>query len=169
MLFTATNDRVNYSHNRAYAGNGERKSRMTRMVLLVAICAILAGCVTHGKLSTLPKIEDLSNVCGMYIIRESSFIGGGISYTVALDYQDFVAMASGDYTNIKVSSGPHIITVKYPRQMFLGTAETSLEVDCKSNTNTYLFMSPGFSVDLSVLSDKAGAKLVQESNYIDLK
>lgn len=142
---------------------------MTRILLLVVICAVSAGCASHGQLSTLPKLEASTKACDLYIIRKSSMFGAAISYTVALDHQDFVAMASGDYTNFKVSSGPHFITAKYPRQMFLGTAETSLEINCKLNEPIYVYMTPGISVGLSVLSAEEGAKLVRESKSIDLK
>ena len=116
---------------------------MTRILLLLVICAVSAGCASHGQLSTLPKLDASTNACDLHIIRKSSMLGGGISYTV--------------------------ITAKYPRQMFLGTAETSLEINCKLNEPIYVYMKPGISVGLSVLSDEEGAKLVRESKSIDLK
>lgn len=141
---------------------------MPRAMFMVLIFAVLSGCGAQGKLSTLPKVEDLSNACDVYIIRESSIVGAALSYTVAIDHQDFVAMGSGDYTNIKTTCGPHMITVKYPRQMFLGTAESSLDFDCKQGDKIYIQMSPGVSVKLAVLSKEEGAKVVQKSKFIDV-
>jgi hypothetical protein len=143
--------------------------KMPKVLLLVLLCALLTGCPAKGKLSTLPKLTDSANSCDVFIIRESSMFGAGISYTAAMDHHDFVAMTSGDYTNIKVASGPHVITVKYPRQMFLGTAENSLEFDCKPGNKVYIYMSPGITVNLAILPDEKGAELVQKSNYIDVK
>ena len=142
---------------------------MTRMLLPILICAALASCATHGKLSTLPKLEDLTNACDVYVIRKSTIAGAALGYTVAMDHQDFVVLASGDYTKTKVAFGNHVVTAKYPRQMFLGTAETSLDFDCKASKNIYIFMWPVLSVNLEILSDEKGAELVRKSNYIDLK
>jgi hypothetical protein len=142
---------------------------MSKVLLIILSYALLTGCATQGKLSTLPKLEDTTNACDTYIIRKSIFVGAALSYTVAMDHHDFVSMGSGDYTNIKVASGPHVVTVKYPRQMFLGTAESSLEFECKPGKKIYIHMYPGLSVGLELLSDEEGAELVKKSNYIDVK
>jgi hypothetical protein len=146
----------------------KKEANMTRVLLAILICVSLVSCATSRKLSTLPRLEDLTNTCDVYIIRKSTIFGSGLGYTVAMDYQDFVVLANGDYTKVKVASGPHVVTVKYPRQMFLGTAESPIEFDCKESNNIYIYMWPGLSVNLEILAEKEGAELVQKSNYIDL-
>lgn len=142
---------------------------MLRIMLLMTVCAALTGCATQGKLSTLPEVEDKSTACNVFIIRKSSMFGAAISYTIAIDHQDIVAITSGDYTKITVASGSHIITAKYPRQMFLGTAESSMGFECKPGKNTYILVSPGITVGLEVLSEGKGSSLIQTSEYVDLR
>jgi hypothetical protein len=142
---------------------------MLRIPLLIMFCVILAGCVTQGQLGTLPKVDDLTTACDVYIIRESSIHGAALSYPVAIDHQDFLAMTKGHYTHIKVACGSHVITVKYPTFLFLSTNEKSIEFECKSSKIIYVSfcMAPGG--EWAVLSDEEGAKLVKESEYIDVK
>jgi len=140
----------------------------TRVLFLFLILSVLSACASSGKLSTLPKVTDLSNACDAYIIREASIVGAALSYTVAIDHQNFVKMGSGDYTNIKTECGAHILAVKYPRQMFLGTAEKTIDFEFKENKKIYIQMSPGLSVKLEILPDEKGAEIVKKSKYIDV-
>jgi len=141
---------------------------MLRVLVLLMTVATLAGCATSIKLSSLPKVEDSSTACDVYIVRKSSLLGAGLRYKTALDQQDFMSIASGHYTNIKVDCGSHIITVKYPRQMFAGTAEAPLEFECTPNKKIYILMWPAVEVGLAVLSEEEGEKLVQESKHFDM-
>ena len=148
---------------------------MSRILLMLVICVLSSGCAiseqfkSRGQLSTLSKPEDLTRACDLFIIRNSAMFGAAIKYTVALDFQDFVVMTIGDSINVKLSPGPHIITAKYPRQMFLGTAESTLEINCQFNEPVYIYMTAGISVGLEVLSAEKGAELVRDSDPINLK
>lgn len=142
---------------------------MRRVALLVMLCVMLAGCVTQGKLGTLPKVDDLTTACDVYVIRKSSIHGAALSFPVAIDHQDFVAMTDGHYTKIKVACGKHVITVKYPTLLFLSTTEQSMEFECKLGAKIYISFSTEPGEKWTVLSDEDGAKLVKKSKYIEVQ
>jgi hypothetical protein len=146
---------------------------MTRAVLLIFSCTMLIGCASHGQLSTLPKYDNSTDVADVYVIRKKTITGAAISNTIALDYQNIAAVGTGDYIHIKVPPGNHTLTAKFPPQLFIGPdREQSIELDTKSNSTYYIYVSPLLHrarVEVSVLTDEEGAKLVRDSNLIDLK
>lgn len=122
-----------------------------------------------NPVSSVPKTDDLATASDVYIIRESNFVGSGLTYTVGLDHQDFLKIGSGQYVQIKADRGPHILSVKYPKQAFVGTVEKSMDFVCQPDKKVYLLMWPGFSVKMKELSVEEGAKLVSKYKRIDLK
>jgi hypothetical protein len=146
---------------------------MTRVVLLIINCTMLIGCVSHGQLSTLTKYDNSTDFADVYVIRKKSIVGAGGSYTIALDFQDIVAIGSGDYIHIKVPPGQHTVTAKFPPAMFIGPdREESIELDTKSTSAYYIYVFPLLhraKVEVSILSEEEGVKLVRDSNLIDLK
>lgn len=139
------------------------------IILMLNGCAIKEQLKSSGQWSTIQEPEDLLNSCELYIIRSSSIFGAAIRYTVAIDYQDLAVMTVGDSINVKLSPGPHIITAKYPRQLFLGTAESTLEINCQLKTPIYVYMTPGISVGLKKLSIEDGIELYRDSDIIPLE
>lgn len=141
---------------------------MLRVLLVIAILAALSGCAGE-QLSTPPKAEDLTTASDVYIIRKSSIVGSGLTYTIGVDHHDFVKLGSGQYVHIKADHGTHVLTVKYPKQAFVGTAEQSMEFECKHNNQVYLLIWPGLTVNMKALSMQEGAKLVKKYKQIILK
>ena len=92
---------------------------MLRTLLVITVLAALSGC-GGGQLSSPPKPEDPTTASDVYVIRKSSIAGAAITYTIAINHQDFVKLGSGQYTHIKADLGPHVLTVKYPKQAFVG-------------------------------------------------
>lgn len=141
---------------------------MIRALSLIAIAFAVTGCISAGKLSTLPKLENPATACDVYVIRESTILGAALTYGLAIDQHDFVGIRNGQYTKIRVDRGAHVLTAKYPRQLFLGTAESSLSFEATTNRPVYLFVSPGIKVQLDELSEQQGASRVLEARFIDL-
>ncbi|WP_155313841.1 hypothetical protein [Desulfosarcina ovata] len=142
---------------------------MKKILIIFLFIIATIGCATQGQLSTLPKVKSQTTACDVFVIRKSTIYGGALIYTFGIDHQDIVALASGNYVTFKVDSGTHIASVKYPRQLFLGTAQSSLEFECISSNEVYIYLWPGLAVNMELLQEEEGSKLIQNAKLIDLK
>ncbi len=140
-----------------------------RMVVAMTLLAALTGCAAQGQLSSVPVVENPDAACDVYVIRKSAMFGAAISYVIGIDHNDLLKIASGYYVHVQVDGGSHVATVKYPRQGFLGTAESSLGFECAPNEKVYILVWPGFAVNMKLLSEQEGAKLVSKYKQVVLE
>ncbi|MBI9017549.1 MAG: hypothetical protein JEZ07_09850 [Phycisphaerae bacterium] len=143
---------------------------MTRVIWLLVIFVSLTGC-KQGQVGRPPRVENPATAGEFYVLREKTSMGAALPYTIGIDHQDYVVLTSGSYTNIQLDSGSHVLTVKYPRQAFLGTAEASMEFECEPNKKAYVLVGPKTmgGVKFGILPEGGGSVRAKSYKYIEVK
>jgi hypothetical protein len=76
------------------------------------LCALLlAGCITHGLVGTLPSLPDPDQAAEIVVIREWRFIMGGGDLAVVLDGVLLYGISTDEHVVIKVPPGNHIVGI----------------------------------------------------------
>lgn len=110
-------------------------SALSLLVLILLSCA-------HGKTDTFPTLDNPAANAKVYVIRDSSLMGWGVSLKVALDDSIIARLRSGEYVSFFVKPGFHSLGVSEP------TVRLPFE---KGNTYYFLisadYTSFGFELD----------------------
>jgi hypothetical protein len=79
---------------------------------MALVCFWIAGCASVPEGSAAMKQQALSftpppGQAGIYVIRPSQFMGGGVLYKVSLDYQEFGVLGKSSYLFTTLPPGKH--------------------------------------------------------------
>ncbi len=88
------------------------RSRQISWLAVVMVGFWIAGCASVPEGSAAMKQQALSftpppGKAGIYVIRPSQFMGGGVLYKVSLDYQEFGVLGKSSYLFATLPPGRH--------------------------------------------------------------
>ena len=86
---------------------------MKRFVILSFAAVLIISCA-HGKTEHFPTVENPAEAAEVFVIRDSHFIGWGVSLKLALDDAIIARLRSGEYATFYVKPGFHSLGVSKP-------------------------------------------------------
>jgi len=85
-----------------------------KSLILLSITTLLIVSCAHGKTEHFPTIEHQAEAAEVFVIRDNSFMGWGMSLKVALDDAIIARLRSGEYILFYVKPGFHSLGVSKP-------------------------------------------------------
>ena len=85
-----------------------------KSLILLSITTLLIISCAHGKTEHFPTAETQSEAAEVFVIRDNSFMGWGMSLKVALDDSIIARLRSGEYVSFYVKPGFHSLGVSKP-------------------------------------------------------
>ncbi|OOF70022.1 hypothetical protein BKG91_03475 [Rodentibacter caecimuris] len=97
---------------------------MKKLILSILVGILLTGCSTTpitentGKQVPKERVYDLTlttpakNTAKVVILRDSGFTGSGCSHDIFVDKTKAVSLKQGEYANLYVSYGEHVLRLK---------------------------------------------------------
>ena len=131
-----------------FQGNEATNLHTRRIVTSGFVVIMTAGTGFDGRpcrnpvLSPLPKITDAENAAEITVIRASHLLGGGVTYSIALDNKEVSTIRSGEYTRFRVSQGKHSLAVTpfgYPAM----SKENKIDLTLEPKTKAFYSISCG--------------------------
>ena len=101
---------------------------MNRLLVLYIFASLIISCA-HGKTASFPTAGNPADHAHVYVIRDGSLMGWGVSLKVALNDSIIARLRSGEYISFYVEPGFHKLGVSEP------TVSAPLE-----KGNTYYFL-----------------------------
>jgi len=139
---------------------------MKRFVVLWAL--LLVGCAS-GPIGRLPAIEDQAQSGDVFVIRNSNFVGSGVSYYITIDGNDMFAIRVGQYTKFKLVIGEHYIGVKCFGGWSPTWKEDSRKFSVLPQQGTYFIVSPNMScADIQLMNPESGIEWIKKSTYVNM-
>ena len=105
----------------------------TRYVISLLIL-LLISCA-HGKTDTFPTQKNPAANAQVYVIRDSNFIGWGVSLKVVLDDSVIARLRSGEYISFFVAPGFHS----------LGVSKSTVKLPLEKEKKYYFLISADYS------------------------
>jgi hypothetical protein len=105
----------------------------TRYVIYL-LTLLLISCA-HGKTETFPTRKDPATNAQVYVIRDSNFIGWGVSLKVVLDDSVIARLRSGEYISFFVAPGFHA----------LGVSKSTVKLPLEKGKKYYFLISADYS------------------------
>ena len=132
---------------------------MNKLFVLFLLALLLLSCA-HGKTDTFPTQKNPAANAQVYVIRDSNFIGWGVSLKVVLDDSVIARLRSGEYISFFVAPGFHS----------LGVSEPTVRVPLEKG-NTYYFLISAdytkFGFELDRISDHQAQKWLAKTKAIE--
>jgi len=89
------------------------RSNMKKLIILSLAALLLISCA-HGKTEHFPTVQNQSEAAEVFVIRDNSLMGWGVSLKVALDDSIIARLHSGEYVTFYVKPGFHSLGVSKP-------------------------------------------------------
>ena len=125
-------------------------------IFLFALSALLLFSCAHGKTENFPTVGSPADNARVYVIRDGSVMGWGVSLKVALNDSIIARLRSGEYISFYVEPGFHK----------LGVSEPTVSVPLEKG-NTYYFLISAdytkFGFELHRISDQQAKLWVSKS------
>ena len=119
---------------------------MNKLFILSLLTIFLFSCA-HGKTDSFPMADNPAENAKVYVIRDSSLMGWGVSLKVALNDSIIARLRSGEYISFYLKPGFHS----------LGVSEPTMSVPFEKG-NTYYFLISAdytrFGFELHRISDQ---------------
>jgi len=89
---------------------------MTSMknLILLSISTLLVIACAHGKTENFPSVANQSEAAEVFVIRDNSLMGWGMSLKVALNDSIIARLRSGEYVSFYVEPGFHSLGISKP-------------------------------------------------------
>jgi hypothetical protein len=102
--------------------------------LILAFTLFLSSCAATGPIYQHHELSSKNNG-GLYILRESKFVGSGNNSVITINNVKYT-LKSGGYIFVELPVGEHVVFQKSVSLI------NTVKVNIKSNTNTYLQYDP---------------------------
>ena len=130
---------------------------------------LLSGCAS-GPIGRLPVIKDYNQTGDVFVIRDSNFLGSGVSLYITLDGNDIFAIRIGQYTKFGIVSGEHLIGVKCFGGWTPTWKEDSKRFSILPQQELYFIVSPSMScADIQPISPELGKEWINKTTYISMQ
>jgi hypothetical protein len=83
-----------------------------KKLLFIALLAFLLSSCGHGKTEKIPTSGDMTNSAEVFILRDDTFFGLGMSLKVSLNNEVIAKLRSGRYITFFAPPGFHTLSVK---------------------------------------------------------
>jgi hypothetical protein len=83
-----------------------------KQLIFTALLAFLLLSCGHGKTDKMPSSGDTTDSAEIFLIRDDTFFGLGMSLRVSLDDEVIVKLRSGRYATFFIEPGFHTLSVK---------------------------------------------------------
>ena len=107
---------------------------MSKLIVLFLLALLLLSCA-HGKTDTFPTPKDPAANAQVYVIRDSNFLGWGVSLKVVLDDSVIAGLRSGEYISFFVAPGFHT----------LGVSKSTVKLPLEKEKKYYFLISADYS------------------------
>ena len=107
---------------------------MKKLIILFLLALLFLSCA-HGKTDTFPTQENPEANAHVYVIRDSNFLGWGVSLKVVLDDSVIAGLRSGEYISFFIAPGFHT----------LGVSKSTVKVPLEKENTYYFLISADYS------------------------
>lgn len=149
------------------------RSCFSSVVLCISLFWVIAGfgCAS-GRIGELPRVTDPERAAELIVVRRSAAVGAPVSYGVAINGKEVLALRSGTHAGFPIDSGDQVIQAWCLSDALGLSKKSTLRLPVQPGQTYYVEVSPGDAATcarVQRIEAAEGLRLVSETTALPLE